>query len=53
MREGVSQCKIKQAGAWYTYKDEKVMGSQGLHDLLERSPALFEQLKEDIGEDAL
>ena len=51
MREGLAKGKIKQAGAWYTYRDEKVMGSQGLHDLLESTPPLFQQLKEDIGED--
>ena len=50
MREGLAQGRILQSGAWYTYGEEKVMGSQGLHNLFENKPELFEQLKTEIGE---
>ena len=50
MREGLAQGRILQSGAWYTYGDERVMGSQGLHNLFDRNPDLYSKLKLEIGE---
>lgn len=48
MREGLAQGRIEQSGAWYTYKAEKVMGSQGLHNLFETNEELFKELEAEI-----
>lgn len=49
MREGLAYGYIKQAGAWYNYEGNKVMGLNGLKTLLvTEQPALGEKLKEQV-----
>jgi hypothetical protein len=48
MREGLAYGYIKQAGAWYQYDGQKVMGLNGLKALLIEQPKLGEQLKEQV-----
>ena len=49
MREGLAYGYIKQAGAWYDYAGNKVMGLNGLKTLLvTEQPELGEQLKEQV-----
>ena len=48
IREALAQKIIKQAGPWYQYNDEKVMGMNGLKKLLIDTPEKFEKLKDDV-----
>ena len=49
MREGLAYGHIKQAGAWYDYAGNKVMGLNGLKTLLvTEQPELGEKLKEQV-----
>ena len=48
VREALAQKIIKQAGPWYQYNDEKVMGLNGLKKLLLDAPEKFEKLKDDV-----
>ena len=48
IREALAQKIIKQAGPWYQYNDEKVMGLNGLKKLLLDAPEKFEKLKDDV-----
>jgi len=48
IREAIAQKVIQQAGAWYTYKDTKVMGLNGIKKFFEESPEAFEVLKHEL-----
>ena len=48
IREAIAQKGIQQAGAWYTYKDTKVMGLNGIKKFFEDSPEGFELLKHEL-----
>ena len=49
MREGLAYGYIKQAGAWYEFKENKVMGLNGLKSLLAtEQPELGKILKEQV-----
>ena len=49
MREGLAYGYIRQAGAWYEYAGNKVMGLNGLKALLrDEQPELGEKLKEQV-----
>ena len=48
IREAIAQKFIKQAGPWYQYKDDKVMGLNGLKKLLTDNPDKFDSLKNEL-----
>ena len=48
IREAISQKIIHQGGAWYTYKDTKVMGLNGIKKFFEENPESFESLKDEL-----
>jgi len=48
IREGIAQKHIKQAGAWYTYKDTKVMGLNGIKKFFLENESVFETLKNEL-----
>jgi len=48
VREGIAQKHIKQAGAWYTYKDTKVMGLNGIKKFFLENEDAFEMLKNEL-----
>ena len=48
IREAISQKIIHQGGAWYTYKDTKVMGLNGIKKFFEENPESFESLKNEL-----
>ena len=45
IREGIAQKIITQAGAWYTYKETKAMGLNGIKKIFIESPEMFDTLK--------
>ena len=48
IREGLERKLITQAGPWYSYQGEKVMGLNGIKTLFTDSPEKFKTLKEGI-----
>ena len=48
IREAIDQKIISRAGAWYTYKDIKVMGMNGLKEKFLENAELLEGLKLDV-----
>ena len=48
IREGIAQKFIQQAGAWYTYKDTKVMGLNGIKKFFTEDESAFEELKVEL-----
>ena len=48
IREGIAQKFITQAGAWYTYKDAKVMGLNNVKKHFTDNPEMFETLKNEL-----
>jgi recombination protein RecA len=48
IREGISQKQITQAGAWYTYKDTKVMGLNGVKKFFIENDGAFQELKHEL-----
>ena len=48
IREAIKQGIIQQAGAWYTYKDTKAMGMNGIKKAFLENPTLFEGLQSDL-----
>ena len=48
IREAIAQKLIKQAGPWYQYKDDKVMGLNGIKKLFIEQPEKFESLKNEL-----
>ena len=48
IREGIQTKLITQGGAWYTYKDTKEMGLNGIKKAFLENPALFEELKNEL-----
>ena len=48
MRDGVGRNVIHQAGAWYTYKDTKVQGLNGLKSFFIENPDQFEELQNEL-----
>jgi len=48
IREAISQKIITQAGAWYTYKDTKAMGLNGIKKIFMETPEMFEELKNEL-----
>ena len=48
IREAIAQKVIKQAGPWYQYKDDKVMGLNGIKKLFIEQPEKFESLKNEL-----
>lgn len=39
---------IERSGAWYSYGEERVQGRQGIIDLMDRSPDMYDSLLHDI-----
>ena len=39
---------IKKAGPWYSYKEAKVMGMNGLKNKFLEEPLLLEELKNEV-----
>ena len=48
IREGIERGLIKQAGPWYTYKEEKAMGLNGLKKIFITAPEKQEQLQKEV-----
>jgi len=48
IREAIAQKIITQAGAWYSYKDAKVMGLNGIKNFFLETPDVFEELKNEL-----
>ena len=48
IREGIERKLITQAGPWYSYKDKKVMGMNGVKKLFIEQATLFEDLKSEL-----
>ena len=48
IREALSKGLIKRSGAWYTYKEEKAMGLNGLKSLFIDNPEKIEELKGEV-----
>ena len=48
IREALDQKLIDRNGAWYTYKDIKVMGLNGLKQQFINTPTLLEELKNAV-----
>ena len=48
IRDAIQSKLIIQAGPWYSYKDEKVMGMNGLKKVFIDNEELFNNLKNDV-----
>jgi len=48
IREGIERKLITQGGAWYTYKDTKAMGMNGLKKAFLENPEVFEELQNEL-----
>ena len=48
IREGIAKKIITQAGAWYTYKETKAMGLNGIKKIFIESPEMFDTLKNEL-----
>ena len=48
IREGIERKLITQAGPWYSYKDQKVMGMNGIKKMFTEQANLFEELKSEL-----
>ena len=48
IRDGIAQKIITQAGAWYTYKETKAMGLNGIKKIFIESPEMFDTLKNEL-----
>ena len=48
IREALAQGIIERSGAWYTYKDSKTMGLQGVKNIFAEDDKLFEGLKSEL-----
>ena len=48
IREGLSKKLITQAGPWYSFQDEKIMGMNGLKKMFLENKTNFEVLKQGI-----
>jgi len=48
IREGIERKLITQAGPWYSYKDQKVMGMNGVKKMFIEQANLFEELKIEL-----
>ena len=48
IREALNKGLIKRAGAWYTYKEEKAMGLNGLKELFTNNLEKIEGLKKEV-----
>ena len=48
IREGIEAKLITQSGAWYTYKEIKAMGMNGIKKSFLEDPTLFEELQNDL-----
>jgi recombination protein RecA len=49
IREALDKGLVKRAGAWYTYKEDKAMGLNGLKKIFLDNPEKIEQLKKEVG----
>ena len=48
IREGVERKLIAQGGAWYTYKENKVQGLNGLKAFFMENDTLFKELQDEL-----
>ena len=48
IREAIEQKIVERSGAWYTYKDVKAMGMNGIKEKFLASTELLEDLKSDV-----
>tara|TARA_R110000824_G_scaffold264523_1_gene453363 strand:- start:7342 stop:8283 length:942 start_codon:yes stop_codon:yes gene_type:complete len=48
IREGIDKKLIKQSGAWYEYKQQKVMGMNGIKEAFIKNPEMFKQLQHEL-----
>ena len=48
IREAIEQKIVERSGAWYTYKDVKAMGMNGIKEKFLASTELLEDLKADV-----
>ena len=48
IREGIERKLITQGGAWYTYKDTKAMGMNGLKKAFLENPKIFKELQNQL-----
>ena len=48
IREALGKKLITQAGPWYTYKEQKHMGLNGIKKVFLEDEVLFEELKESV-----
>jgi len=48
IREAIERKIITQAGAWYTYKETKAMGLNGIKKIFIETPEMFEELKNEL-----
>lgn len=50
MRDGLAEGLIDKKGAWYTYKEQRAQGMNGLKSLMVGNPQLLEALVGELGE---
>lgn len=48
IREGITRKLIQQSGPWYTYRDEKVMGMNGVKKFFIENPQEFLSLQNEL-----
>jgi RecA/RadA recombinase len=48
IREAIKQSLIKQAGPWYTYKDIKLQGLNGVKEFFVENKKLFKELQSEL-----
>ena len=48
IREALEKGLIKRSGAWYTYKEDKAMGLNGLKKIFMDNPEKIEELKGEV-----
>ena len=48
IREGIERILITHGGAWYTYKDTKAMGMNGLKKAFLENPKIFKELQNEL-----
>tara|TARA_B100001750_G_scaffold202632_1_gene178007 strand:+ start:136 stop:1077 length:942 start_codon:yes stop_codon:yes gene_type:complete len=48
IREGITQKLIQQSGPWYTYRNEKVMGMNGVKKFFTENPQEFLSLQNEL-----
>ena len=48
MREAIAQDLIKKNGAWYTYKDNRIQGMNGLRNFFIANPKVYQEMENEL-----